>query len=282
MPGSPRTRTAPGLPEPRDEVLQSRELPVPPYELETRLVATAPNCRGFLDALRVRAAESGSHIRRRSHVESRPHASHSRNDAVTAAAAVAGANALGQRTLAQARAIKAEITARYVRQGGPKLVVTEASATSVIESFLLLSSDLLELRVVPADNGIHYAICPARATCPYPGPRAARPASAFVPRRQALELAVRTFIETSAAVVSVSLPTRDYVFFLVERDELQGFDMAALAKAWPAILRVRLPARCDARSTRSHAPGCSCRSVSKLPRADGSLSVQRRSGARAD
>jgi hypothetical protein len=84
---------------------------------------------------------------------------------------------------------------------------------------------------VPADNGIHYAICPVRATCPYPGPRAARPANAFVPRRQALELALRTFLETSATVVSVSLPTPEYVFFLVERDELREVDMAGLAKA---------------------------------------------------
>jgi hypothetical protein len=151
--------------------------------------------------------------------------------AVTAAAAVAGANVLGPRTLAQVRAIKTEITARYVERGGPKLVVTEASPTGNIDSWLLLSADLLGLRVVPADNGIHYAICPVRATCPYPGPRWARPASAFVPRRQALELALRTFLETSATVVSVSLPTPEYVFFLVERDELRDVDMAALAKA---------------------------------------------------
>jgi hypothetical protein len=149
--------------------------------------------------------------------------------AVTAASAVAGANSLDQRALTQARKIKAEITARYAR--GPKLTVTEASPTGVIESYLLLTADFLGLRVVPADNGIHYAICPVRATCPYPGPRAARPANAFVPRRQALELALRTFLETSATVVSVSLPTPEYVFFLVERDELREVDMAGLAKA---------------------------------------------------
>ena len=148
--------------------------------------------------------------------------------AVTAAAAVAGANYLDPRALAQAQAIKTEMTSRYA---GKKLVVTEASPTGVIESFLLLSADLLELRVVPADNGIHYAICPVRATCPYPGPRWGRRASAFILRRQALELALRTFVETSATVVSVSLPTPEYVFFLVERDELRGVNTAALAKA---------------------------------------------------
>jgi hypothetical protein len=149
--------------------------------------------------------------------------------AVTAASAVAGSNSLDPRALTQAQKIKVEITARYVR--GTKLAVTEASPAGVIESFLLLTPDLLGLRVVPADNGVHYAICPVRATCPYPGPRSARPPSAFTPRRQALELALETFLKTSATVVSVSLPTRDYVFFLIERDELSGIDMSALATA---------------------------------------------------
>jgi hypothetical protein len=149
--------------------------------------------------------------------------------AVMAASAVAGSNSLDPRALTQARKIKAEITARYVR--GPQLAVTEASPTGVVESFLLLTAGLDGLRVVSADNGIHYAICPVRATCPYPGSRSARPPSAFTPRRQALELALRTFLATSATVVSVSLPTRDYVFFLVERDELSGVDVPALANA---------------------------------------------------
>jgi hypothetical protein len=149
---------------------------------------------------------------------------------VAAASAVASSSSLDPRALTQARKIKAEISTRYVR--GTKLTVTEASPTGVIESYLLLTADFLGLRVVPADNGIHYAICPVRVTCPYPGPRSARPPSAFAPRRQALELAVRTFLETSAALVSVSLPTRDYVFFLIERGELANeVDIVALARA---------------------------------------------------
>ena len=123
---------------------------------------------------------------------------------VAASTAIAASRSLSPVALSHARTIKTEISARYVR--GPKLAVTEASPTGVIESFLLLTADFLGLRVVPAVNGIHYAICPVRATCPYPGPRSARPASAFVPRRQALELALKTFLETSATVVSVSLP----------------------------------------------------------------------------
>ena len=198
--------------------------------------------------------------------------------AMSAVTAAAGANALGPRTLAQARAIKTEITARYV---GPKLVVTEASPTDVIESFLVLTPDFLGLRVVSADNGIHYAICPVRATCPYPGSRAARPASAFIPRRQALELALRTFLETSATVVSVSLPTPEYVFFLVERDELRGVDMAALAKAL-AGNPARSPASLAATDgRRDHTPQAV---RAARPRADPErttcLSVRRRSGPR--
>jgi hypothetical protein len=164
---------------------------------------------------------------------------------VTTATAVAASGSLDPLTLSQARRIKAEITARYVGPAGPKLAVTEASPTNVVESFLLLTPDLLGLRVVSADNGIHYAICPVRATCPYPGPRAARPANAFNPRREALELALRTFLETSASVVSVSLPTPDYVFFLIERDELRGVDMASLARALSSN-----PARTPAASLR--------------------------------
>jgi hypothetical protein len=148
----------------------------------------------------------------------------------TAAVSVAGSSSLSPVALSHARAIKTEISARYVR--GPKLTVTEASPTDVIESYLLLTPDLLGLRVVSADNGIYYAICPVRATCPYPGPRSARPASAFAPRRLAIELAARTFLETSATLVAVSLPTPDFVFFLVERDELaREVDIAALARA---------------------------------------------------
>ena len=165
--------------------------------------------------------------------------------ALTTASALAGSRSLEPVALAKARAIKAEVSARYVR--GPKLAVTEASPTNSIEYYLLLSADLLGLRLVPADNGIHYAICPLRATCPYPGQRSARPPVAFAPRREALELAVRTFLETSATLVSVSLPTRDYVFFVVEREELaREADLPGLARDLSAN-----PARAPAASLRA-------------------------------
>lgn len=133
--------------------------------------------------------------------------------------------------LAEARKIKAQINARNLGPRGSKLAVTEASSTEVIESFSLLSANLDELRVVPADKGIYFAICPLRATCPNPARRFARSAAALLPRRQALELALRTFIATSADVVAVSLPTLRFVLFIIERKELgPEVDMPALVK----------------------------------------------------
>jgi hypothetical protein len=133
--------------------------------------------------------------------------------------------------LAAAHKIRSETTTRYARAPGRKLAVTESSSTGVVESFTLLSGPMLEPRIVPADNGLYYAVCPRGARCPYPGPRFARPASDLLPRRQALELAVRTFLETSARVVAVSLPTSRFILFVVERDELsQQVDISALGR----------------------------------------------------
>jgi hypothetical protein len=43
-----------------------------------------------------------------------------------------------------------------------------------------------------------------------------------MPRREALELAVRTFLETSADLVVVSLPTARFVLLVLERDDVMG------------------------------------------------------------
>ena len=130
--------------------------------------------------------------------------------------------------LAHARQIRAEVDSHYRRSHGPRLAVTEASSTAVIDSFTLFSGLAEEPRVLPAANGIYYAVCPIGATCPYPG-RRAQPATAFLPRRAALELAVRTFLETSADLVAVSLPTARFVLLILERDDVLGnVDAAAL------------------------------------------------------
>jgi hypothetical protein len=146
--------------------------------------------------------------------------------------ASAGASTLEPSSLARAQTIRAQLDARYRFLRSRGLAVTEATSTGVVESFALLTPDLLETRLLPADNGIYYAICPVRATCPYPARRFARPAAELVPRRLALELALRTFLETSADVVAVSLPTPRFILFVVGREELaREVDLATLAKA---------------------------------------------------
>jgi hypothetical protein len=138
----------------------------------------------------------------------------------TAVTAAADSATLNPRALADAQTIRVEITKRYGAPFGRGLVVTEATSTGVLESFTLLSADLVEARTVAAGNGIYYAICPRHAKCPYPARRFARPAGDLLSRRLALELALRTFRETSAAVVAVSLPTPRFIVFVVERDDL--------------------------------------------------------------
>jgi hypothetical protein len=125
---------------------------------------------------------------------------------------------LQPQSLTRARLIRAEVTARYRRVPGRKLAVTEATSTAVVRSVTLVT-DWLEQRVVPAGNGIYFAICSSRARCPYPVQSAAWRAAAFLPRRQALELALRTFLETSVDLVLVALPTAEPVWLVFERDE---------------------------------------------------------------
>jgi hypothetical protein len=159
--------------------------------------------------------------------------------ATATAAAQPSAPVLSSPDLSRVERIKTEVTARYRGAHRPNLTVTEASSTAAFESFALLSGDLVEMRVVPAKNGVYFATCPRRATCPYPSTRSARSPKAFAPRRQALELAVRTFAETSADVVAVSLPTANFVLFIVERTELEkgaGLDrLGAMLSVDPGV-----------------------------------------------
>lgn len=137
----------------------------------------------------------------------------------------------GTRSLEHAEAIRSQVEESQ-RARGQGLAVTEATSTSVLESFMLLTPSLLEMRFVAAGNGIYYAICPVRVTCPYPARHLARPAADVAARGIALELAVRTFLETSADVVAVSLPTARFVAFIVERAELaREVDLRTLADA---------------------------------------------------
>jgi hypothetical protein len=134
--------------------------------------------------------------------------------------------------LTQAQGIRADVHARAQRLPGVGLRVTAPTTTDAIESFTLLSQDLLERRFVSARNGIWYSICPASAPCVSPAARVARPAAGFLPRRLALELAARTFLATDAQVVAVGLPTPRIVAVVIVRGELAPeADLQALARA---------------------------------------------------
>ena len=133
--------------------------------------------------------------------------------------------------LVHARTIQGDASSRYLGSHGTGLEVTEASSSAVIESFTLLSPDLTDARIVSAARGIYYAICPVGATCPYPARRLARAPASFLPRRLALELAVRTFRDTTADVVAVSLPTASFVLFVIERGDLADDHLIAAARA---------------------------------------------------
>jgi hypothetical protein len=128
--------------------------------------------------------------------------------------------ALEPQALTRARAIRVDVSARYRHLPGRKLVVTEATTTGVVETVTLVTDWLEPPRVVPADNGIYFAICSQHARCPYPARSAAWRALAFLPRRQALELALRTFLGTSVSLVVVALPTAEPVWVVFERDDL--------------------------------------------------------------
>ena len=140
--------------------------------------------------------------------------------AACAAAALAGAASArpDPDVIDRAAAIRADVTARYVSTQG--LVVTEASSTDVVGSLTLWSADGAAVREVPTARGVYYALCPTRTTCPFPSRKRARPVAAFAPRRAALELALRSFSETTADPVVVSLPTRRWVLLVLERSEL--------------------------------------------------------------
>lgn len=132
--------------------------------------------------------------------------------AVSIAAALPGqTRAATSETLVLAEEIRADADARY-----PSLAVTEASGTNVVDSLVLLGSLHEQPRVVSAENGVYFAICPRRARCPYPG-RAGWSPNARVPRRLAHELALRTLQETDADLVVVALPTARPVLLVVER-----------------------------------------------------------------
>ena len=132
--------------------------------------------------------------------------------------------------LERAETIRADAHARLHLLPGAQLRLAAPTTMDEIESFMLLSEDLLGQHFVAAANGVWYSICARRGPCVAPARRLTRPAADHVARRLALELAVRTFLETDASVVAVSLPTPRVVVVVLVREELaRGADLDSLA-----------------------------------------------------
>ena len=211
-------------------------------ETRTRGGCAPPNCGGFRDAAWAHAVDRELITKGGTEMAPKP-------KSVLAVAALAtlvvvfavgtvvstargAASATSPATLAHAASIRDEVNSRIRLLTGAGLSVTEATSTDMIDSFTLLSEDLFDARFVPARGGVWYTICPDRALCPYPASRLSRPASDRLARRLALELVLRTFLETDAPVVGVALPTPHFVAVVLEREELERkVDMPALAHA---------------------------------------------------
>src|SRR5262245_13524069 len=156
--------------------------------------------------------------------------------------------ALQPQALVRAKAIRTNVNARYRRLPGRKLAVTEVTSMGIVDSVSLFV-DLLETpKVVPAENGIYFALCTVGARCPHPPRSAAWPATAFRPRRQAVELAVRAFEQTAVSLVVVALPTWSPTWVVFERDDLSkeiGAPLRAQLAADPRFADAGLRAAVD-------------------------------------
>jgi hypothetical protein len=137
-------------------------------------------------------------------------------------------------TLDRARKVARDVERRYRLPGGRRLAVAEVATTLPVASLELMTSAAGPSRSVATDNGIYFALCGrgARRHCAFPAANSGR-AAAFLARRQGLELALRTFRETPATLVVVSLPqsaTRA-VLLVFERDTAPRGDWRELLRS---------------------------------------------------
>jgi hypothetical protein len=135
-------------------------------------------------------------------------------------------------TLQRARGIAREVETRHRPAARTRFDVTDVSLTLVVASVELGASGSQPARSIPADNGVHFTVCPAgTAMCAGPGRGVSRRASSAA-GRVGLELALRTFLETPATLVVVSLPRAKGrpTALVFERSFLRGIDAQALLR----------------------------------------------------
>lgn len=126
-------------------------------------------------------------------------------------------------TLAHARRIALQVGQRSGRTS--RLAVSDVSLTLIVATIELGAGRSRPARSISADEGIHFAVCPtATSTCLAPARDGAQ-AAARAARRLGLELALRTFLETSARLVVVALPSvKEPIALVFERSLLDAID----------------------------------------------------------
>lgn len=142
---------------------------------------------------------------------------------------LATALALAPDALTRAQAIRAEVNARYrllpAGSSSPRRQVGRRHASRPPDDRLARKADLPYGQQNPLRD------CSARARCLYPGRRPAWRVAVCMPRRQALEHALRALLETTASLVVVSFPTAQPVWVVCERDDLlASTDVPAVLK----------------------------------------------------
>ena len=129
--------------------------------------------------------------------------------------ALAGTAAASPAGLDHARQIAREV------QRGHGLPVSGVTTTSGVATLELFDPGTGTVRTVPATNGIHYTLCAkVLRRCAFP---------ARAGRAQALELARRTLLETTADLVVVALPQTPthHLQLVFERDVLDAPEQGA-------------------------------------------------------
>ena len=137
-----------------------------------------------------------------------------------------------QPTVTTATGIAREVERRYRLPDGRALRVAEVTSTLPVASIEVVARDAGQ-RSIATDNGIFFELC-GRGTVSHCAlqRRGGTGASALLARSQALELALRTFRDTRAAVVVVSLPqsaTRE-AWLVFERASLRAVDTPVLLR----------------------------------------------------
>ncbi len=143
----------------------------------------------------------------------------------------------------QAQQIGRDVELRHRLPDGRRLFVAEVTATLGVATLETLDPVSWSGRSIPASNGIYVSLCGrgARKHCAVE-PRGARARDALVARRQALEFAQRTLLETQVDVVVVALPQTPtwHLLLLFERDLLDSTEMGTDPHTVDRLTRDRL------------------------------------------